>query len=273
MLDLSNVTLVSIDSVADHYSKSNIRLAAISRIVPKLLEQINFGDVLCINPFGKNKDLIYENFEAHWKSFKVNLEPKNIAWYSNFVIKQLPFIVKTDWYLVIQWDGFPIHTGNWINDFFNYEFLGGGHSVYNGGFSLRNTKTMRRISEIEDDFETGAEDCFYSAFLNNEWMQQKKTPFKINWAEKNIVDKFCFWEETGINDGSFGWHRGGRLSKASIEKMYKALNIFTDEEISKLVGYSIIKEIHTPEIFEIDKNYNFIKNIDIEYNQSFFDNY
>lgn len=273
MLDLSNVTLVSIDSVADHYSKSNIRLAAISKIVPALENHIQFGDILMINPFGKNKDLLDSKFEPHFKGFQIDTSPKNIAWYSNFMIKQLPFLIKTDWYLVIQWDGFPIHRGNWINDFFNYDFLGGGHSVYNGGFSLRNTEMMCRISEIKDDFETGTEDCFYSSFLNNEWMEQKKTPFKINWAEKNIVDKFCFWEETGINDGSFGWHRTGRLSKGSIEKAYKALNIFTEDEIYKLTEFCLVKEINKPELFGMDKNYNFIKNIDMEYNQSFFDNY
>ena len=43
MLDLSNVTLVSIDSAADHLSKNNIRLAAMSRVFRKIIENINFS--------------------------------------------------------------------------------------------------------------------------------------------------------------------------------------------------------------------------------------
>ena len=66
MLNLPNVTLVSIDSAYDHPSKSNIRLAIVSRVVEWLKNEMNFGDYLFINPFGKNKDLIDEKFECLW---------------------------------------------------------------------------------------------------------------------------------------------------------------------------------------------------------------
>ena len=147
MLDLSNVTLVTIDSAADHLSKNNIRLAAISRIVPKLLDKIKFGDLLIINPFGKNKDLLNEKFDTLW-SYDFE-KPRDINWYSNFAVKKLPTLIKTEWYLIIQWDGFPDlkHCEKtWDNRFFEFPFLGGGHSVYNGGFSLRNTKIMKDLS-------------------------------------------------------------------------------------------------------------------------------
>ena len=66
MINLENVTLVSIDSVKDNPNKSNIRLAAVSRLVPEICKHINFGDVLMVNPFNKNKELIEKKFETLW---------------------------------------------------------------------------------------------------------------------------------------------------------------------------------------------------------------
>ena len=56
MINLESVTLVSIDSAKDYLSKSNIRLAAISKLIPEICKNINFGDILIINPFNKNQD-------------------------------------------------------------------------------------------------------------------------------------------------------------------------------------------------------------------------
>lgn len=270
MLDLSNVTLVSIDSVADHYSKSNIRLAAISRIVPKLLKEIKFGDILMINPFGKNKELLNEDFVPHWKDFPLNKSPKNIAWLNNYLIKKLPHLIKTEWYLIIQWDGFPTNTEQWSDKFFEYHFLGGGHSVFNGGFSLRNTNTMRIISEVDDTFGLGAEDGFYSCFLDNKWTKNKNTPFKIKWAQEDIVNKFCSWDLSKISQygDAFGWHRYDRLSKSYIKSRFSSLSIFSDNEIVKLVSYCLLKEIEF-KFYETTP----IKLFDMEYNEDFFDNY
>lgn len=270
MLDLSNVTLVTIDSVADHYSKSNIRLATISRIIPKLTEQIKFGDVLCINPFGKNKDILDESFNPLWEIDFTNTG-KNIAWYSNFIIRKLPHLIKTEWYLIIQWDGFPINPDKWLDEFFQYPFLGGGHSVYNGGFSLRNTETMRKISEINETFEVGAEDGFYSCFLDNEWMAHKKTPFKLKWGNEDIVKHFCHWNSKYNMSNAFGWHRMDYLCKKDFQKAFTHYkDEFSEEEIKKLVNYCLIKEINMKEPKRI---YNTIELFDIEYNQYFFDNY
>lgn len=265
MLDLSNVTLVSIDSAADHYSKSNIRLAAISRIVPEIIKEIKFGDVLMINPFGKNSNLLDLSFQGLWDT--KNPE-KNIAWLNNYMIKVLPTLIKTEWYLIIQWDGFVVNTGMWKNEFLNYPFLGGGHTLLNGGFSLRNTETMLKLSKINENYDTGAEDAFYSSFLDIPNVNNKKnTPFKIPWPDEAIINKFCFWDSS-ITENSFGWHRHEYLSKGNIYRMFNRYQIFSQEDLKKLVSYSLYKEIEYPLLDE-----NPIKLFDIEYNNEFFDNY
>ena len=113
-----------------------------------ILEDINFGDVLLINPFNDNANLIDEKFDTLW-GYDFDSNIRNIMWYSNFIIKKLPHLIKTDYYLIVQWDGFPLFfndlENNWKSDFLNFEFLGGGHSVYNGGFSLRTKKCMKEV--------------------------------------------------------------------------------------------------------------------------------
>jgi hypothetical protein len=268
MLDLSNVTLVSIDSAADYEFKSNIRLAAISRIVPEIIKEIKFGDVLMINPFGKNKNLLEIIFEPHWKDFKLGYSPKNIAWLNNYLIKALPKLIKTEWYLIIQWDGFIVNSDKWNNEFFKYPFLGGGHSSLNGGFSLRNTNVMRKISEIENTFETGAEDGFYSCFLDNRWTENKNTPFKIPFPDEQLINEFCLWDSVNSNIPTFGWHRHKYLSKGNIETMFNKYQIFSLKELNKLVSYCLYKEIQFP----VPDN-EIIKLFDMEYNDEFFNNY
>ena len=274
MIDLSNVTLVSIDSASDYESKSNIRLAAISRIVPEILKEIKFGDVLIINPFSKNKELLNIEFEPMWSEFNLSQNPKNIGWLNNYLIKVLPNLIKTEWYLIIQWDGFPINPKSWSDEFFDYPFLGGGHSILNGGFSLRNKDTMIKVSQINETFETGSEDALYSVYLDNKYTTNKKTPFKIKWPDANIIDKFCTWEGSQILDGpsnSFGWHKHSHLSKTQMTRLFHHIGIFSNKEIQKLVSYCLLKEIDIP--FKNIEIENLINNFDIEFNNEFFDMY
>jgi hypothetical protein len=259
MLELNDVTLVSIDSVADHYSKNNIRLASLSRIVPNIIDNIKFGDILFINPFNKNSNLIKEEFDELWKLDKEKAHP--IMWYSNFVIRKLPFLIKTKYYLIIQWDGFPQNFNRWMNAFTYYPFIGGGHSTNNGGFSLRNTEVMKQMATIDDWFGTGAEDEFYSSFFDNKWMKDRNTPFKIAWPEKHS-DLFCNWK-SDIN--TFGWHRSNYSSYQNVYETYRNLGIFDELELNKLAQYCMAKTL--PNHLLID---NYMKEFDIDYNEEFF---
>jgi len=273
MIDLSNVTLVNIDSAADYYSKSNIRLATISRIVPDILKKIQFGDVLMINPFGKNKNLLSYDFEPLWKEIgqEGKTAPLNINWYSNFLIKRLPFLIKTEWYLIIQWDGFPISPNSWSNDFFNYPYLGGGHSLINGGFSLRNTETMLKISQINNSFDAGSEDVFYSCFFDNEWNVNKQTPFKIRWPDEKTVSKFCFWNNENKDIEYFGWHRSENIPKVYMNMFFEKTKLFSKQELRLLSAYLSYKEM----FFEFDgiDTEKLLKNFEMNYNDEFFNMY
>jgi len=265
MIELNNITLVSIDSVHDHQSKNNIRLAAVSKIVKYLSTKIKFGDYFFVNPYNKNSNKIIDEFEPLWPMGN-NFNP--IMWYSNFLIKKLPHLIKTDWYLIIQWDGFPTNEKMWSEKFYEYPFLGGGHSTYNGGFSLRKTETMIELSKINDSFGSGTEDGFYSAFLDNEWMKKRNTPFKIKWADTNLTNLFCNY--FGMNNGimpanSFGWHRSPYTSEQFLMEMYRDMGVFDVYEIEKLKEFAICKSLQKELLID-----NYIKEFDIEVSNDFF---
>jgi hypothetical protein len=266
MLKLDNVTLVMIDSLDDYCDKSNIRIAVLSKILPKMLEGVQFGNILSINPFNKNKHLIDKNIEQLiWKRNTENVS--HINWYCEFVVSKLPYLITTDYYLIMQWDGFIMNPNKWRDLFFNYDYIGGGHTLLNGGFSLRKTETMRRIVEsgnpqIISSNGVSSEDELYSSYFDfpPEFQKRKhNVPFHMEWPDENILNKFCSFME--IKD-SFGWHRNSFLSIHSIMNQYKSLNIFSDSELKKLKNFCLLKET-------MDVNYD-MKDYSIDYNDNFF---
>src|SRR4030095_4866549 len=69
--------------------------------------------------------------------------------YSRFVMKELAAHVDTDFALLVQWDGFVVNASAWSDDFLEHDYIGAkwifyddGHTVGNGGFSLRSTRLL-----------------------------------------------------------------------------------------------------------------------------------
>jgi hypothetical protein len=284
MLNLPNVTLVLIDTLDDYCDKTNIRIASLSKIVPKILEDVSFGKILSINPFNKNSYLIDKKIEQKvWN--RNSQEIHHINWYCEFVVSKLPFIIDTDYYLIMQWDGFIVDTNNWSEDFYKFDYIGGGHSLLNGGFSLRKTKTMRNIVEMggyEKLLTLGisSEDHFYSCYFDfekhpNEFKKPNyNLPITMNWPGNRIINGFCcqmiydddYLNKTDWNFGrqlnSFGWHRSGHLGVEFQINQYKKLNIFNDDEIKKIKNYLSVKDI-------INFDYK-MQDYSIDYNNDFF---
>ena len=249
MIDLKDVTLVSIDDCSDYVSKNNIRIATISRIVPKLLDNIEFGDLLFVNPFNKNCKYIDAEFSG-------------INWYNDFVFKKIPYMIKTKYYLVIQYDGFPINFNKWTNDFLDYGYVGGGDTLQNGGFSLRDKEDMIRILNSTDTINVGNEDHYISHFLTNEPFQSS---FKIKSADKYIANKFSHVSPITDVTESFGWHRSPFTYEQYIYDIFRDTELFFEDEIRLLKMYLISKSIDSS-VF----NTNFMEFFNLNYDDSFF---
>jgi hypothetical protein len=69
--------------------------------------------------------------------------------YSEFVVHNLPELVKTSHVLIVQWDGFVTYAQAWEPAFLDFDYIGApwpqfhdAFDVGNGGFSLRSHRLM-----------------------------------------------------------------------------------------------------------------------------------
>jgi hypothetical protein len=104
--------------------------------------QILFGDVLLLTDSPKVESIPGGRVER--------IEPlRSGRDYSQFLLNRLPDHVRTEHCLVVQWDGFVLDPLQWQERFLEYDYIGapwpqfcGGHTVGNGGFSLRSRKLL-----------------------------------------------------------------------------------------------------------------------------------
>ena len=185
-LDLKNVTFVCGDSIPKHK-------LVIESIIKKVSSNINFGDII-------------------FKSTGI----KSIRDYNLFCAKGLNDMIKTDYCLVFQWDGYPINVSAWDDDWFSYDYIGApwitqpwslDKTVGNGGFSLRSKKYLEECSKADYN-GTEAEDVF---FCRNNKLDCRYAPVSV---------AYQFSVEDLPYKGQFGFH-----GKATIE-MNKRLGIF-----------------------------------------------
>lgn len=125
MIDLSNTTLVCVGSTKIEQSLKAIEIC---------------------KKYAIYKDIKYfTNFET---PYTVKIQSLNsIRDYDNFVIKQLPYLIDSDFILNIHWDGFIVNPDAWTNDFFEYDYIGApwpwwNHICGNGGFCMKSKKFL-----------------------------------------------------------------------------------------------------------------------------------
>ena len=243
-IDLSNITLVVIDDLKDMPTENNIRYIILDKAIKYAKTYIDFFDVKFFSPLhGFKKQFV------------------NGSEYSQWVIKNLPYEIESEYYLIMQWDGFIVNPNKWNTDFLKYDYLGGGGGLQNGGFSLRKTSKMRKLSNIKYCDYFGNEDSFYSLFFNdvcknvnknddrfdenfykecveNEWIY-KDQPFDINYTHTHDVNWDCnkFSSFFTLNTESFGWHWSGQLDLFTTLRFYKKINMFSEEELKIIHNY------------------------------------
>lgn len=116
-LDLNTTTL---------FALSSYKLEETQKAIDICSKRANFAEIIFLqdNPYGND-----------------------IIGYSKFMLEKLPYVINTDYVLVVQWDGFIINPSAWTNDFLKYDYIGAPWPPYkhicgNGGFSLRSKKFL-----------------------------------------------------------------------------------------------------------------------------------
>jgi hypothetical protein len=194
MLTLPNVTIVVVDCF-NYNSAAKALLHSISKI--------NFGKALYLS------DKIYKTREFDCKIIE---KIKSREEYSKFMITKLGSYIKTEFCLVIQYDGFIIHPELWTDEFLDYDYIGSpwwyedGYNVGNGGFSLRSKNLLNACRcFIGESKEFHPEDDFIGRQARHIFEQD----FDIKFAPEDIAEKFS-WERNdkypAFKNNTFGFH-------------------------------------------------------------------
>lgn len=136
--------------------------------------------------------------------------------YSRFILRELHRWIETSHCMVIQWDGFPVHSERWNPEFLNFDYIGApwpqfrdGRNVGNGGFSLRSRRLLHACLDPRFDDDGGAEDIVI-ARRNRKFLEIEHG---IRFADTEMAARFSVERPLGsranhakaLND-AFGFH-------------------------------------------------------------------
>jgi hypothetical protein len=233
MLQLSNITLLSVSSVEQEGTDLALRISS---------HDINFGAI---------KFLSSEEWISTDPRIEVIPIPRiNFDGYSKFILEELVHYVETEFCLIVQADGFVLNASRWNPRFLDYDYIGAPwprnlmlqmppelrgvmgdvdlaldlrrNQIGNGGFSLRSKKLLQETSKIAFDelsFLSKSEDLIIGYYLYDQMLAAG-----IKFPEPELAAQFSIESLTaayGQNPKtSFGFHSktlrdlifGGNLS-------------------------------------------------------------
>lgn len=191
-INLPDVTLV----MADTRCHDLARLA-----VQDCIEQVNFGDILICS----NKDL---KISGVMNYCLVNDWPdKDSA--QEFLWHDIPSMINTSHFLFCEWDAWVLDSGQWTDDFLEYDYIGAPWSwlseraVGNGGFSLHSTEMARYVAKHSEEFPV-THPFVWDLLLCREY-RPKLEEAGFRFASQPIARQFSF-ETRHDRLNTFGFH-------------------------------------------------------------------
>jgi hypothetical protein len=186
---LTDVTLLGIDCLDIN------RLIDVARICCK---QIEFGDVKLLS-----------SQPAKLKNVVPIPHLGTIEACSHFIVKELYKHIDTEFFLMIQYDGFILNPNAWDDNFLKYDYIGapwakGQRTVGNGGFSLRSKRLHQLLATDNSITETYPEDGVICK-IYGEYLESKG----IKFAPESLAKKFSFEANYKFGlawDRQFGFH-------------------------------------------------------------------
>lgn len=196
---MKKITVVCIGTINHELMKSSIETS--SKVVPDCEDILVFSD---------KKVVDYGRWVEINSKFSIND-------YNLFCIKSLLPFIKTEFVLIIQYDGIAVKKKFWSDKYYKYDYTGApwpdrfkwihtDEKVGNGGFSLRSTKLLEALKNHQIRFHDDSprfknEDALicqgYKKYLENQ--------YSIKYAPIDIASQFST-EWTNISGNTFGFH-------------------------------------------------------------------
>lgn len=186
MINLHNTTLVAIGS-----TKINETLKAID---------------ICHKYCSFYKTIFFTDHLTPYTSYINKMH--SIKEYDYFVVKQLPYLVDSDFILTIHWDGFIVNPEAWTNQFLDYDYIGApwpwmNNICGNGGFCLKSKKFLCAQQNIFVNIAdiTEPDDLTLCLHYKKDFLAMG-----CKYAPSDISYKFSTEYGDYVNYNSFGFH-------------------------------------------------------------------
>jgi len=127
---------------------------------------------------------------------------KDIQEHDAWVLKKLPDLINTEFYMTVQPDGYIINGSAWSDEFLKYDLIGApwfwDNVVGNMAFCIRSTKLGKELQsdEYPETFPMDVNVCR----KYREALEKKG----FTWAPAELASKFSV--ENQPYEGQLGWH-------------------------------------------------------------------
>ena len=165
--------------------------------------------------------------------------------YSRFVLKRLVEYTATEHVLLVQWDGYVVESAAWRNEFLDCDYIGAkwpwhtdGHTVGNGGFSLRSRKLLDALADPRIELQGNEDDTIcrhHRPLLERE--------FGIRFATEALADQFAFESDFPLGQ-PFGFHA-----------LFNFWRVVPDAEMARLTPLLPTHVARSPQFFQLGRNY------------------
>ena len=142
-------------------------------------------------------------------------EITSITQYSDILLNLVPKKIDEN-LLVVQWDGFVLNPKEWLNCYFDYDYIGAPHylgnkgyaEVGNGGFSYRSRRLLNALSELNVDIDPLSSKPQIEDVIICSNKRKELEEMSIKFATVEIAKQFSYQQgEYDINpEKIFGFH-------------------------------------------------------------------
>jgi len=162
--------------------------------------------ISAVNP---DQVIIFSDAPQVWGRHTVNRIDKirHIESYNKIITLELCKVLNCEYVLVIQYDGFVLAQDLFLQDFFEYDYIGAiwpGEEFYkvgNGGFSMRSRRLLQAVADLAHLRSAGEpEDVFICKTIRH----KLETDYGIVFAPPEIASRFS--QEMPSGRATFGFH-------------------------------------------------------------------
>ncbi len=220
-LDLKKVTLVAVSSV---------KIGETVEALKRSMVGIDYYDVVLVT-HQKPENIV------NGITFKKCDQIKSLNEYSEFMLYKLSSYIDSDFALVVQYDGYVLRPNKWIDNFFNYDYIGApwhkgdymtidGVSVrvVNGGFSFRSKKLLDVFNVLKIPFTDHGSGSYNEDGAICVYCRRELENYGIKFAPVSVASVFSREEQCSDSEAEpFGFHLFKNVPHRKLKNFIKSI--------------------------------------------------